>query len=154
DFEVEGYLAKPEYTRGNRNYITLIVKGRYNKSKALIDAIIRGYDTLLPNHPYPIGVIAIKMDPSLTEVNVHPTKLEIRFSKERSLIDMVENMVNKTFKSVSLIPEMQGPKKEKIQTEQSTMHLDPTSYIPESISSQNEDITRNEIQDIKPDIQN
>src|SRR5699024_12006018 len=65
-----------------------------------------------------------------------------------------ENMVNKAFKSVSLIPEMQGPKKEKIQTEQSTMHLDPTSYIPESISSQNEDITRNEIQDIKPDIQN
>src|SRR5699024_6343659 len=67
---------------------------------------------------------------------------------------MVENMVNKTFKSVSLIPEIQGPKKEKIQTEQSTMHLDQTSYIPESISSQNEDITRNEIQDIKPDIQN
>src|SRR5699024_11843239 len=77
-----------------------------------------------------------------------------RFSKERSLIDMVENMVNKAFKSVSLIPEMQGPKKEKIQTEQSTMHLDPTSYIPESISSQNEDIIRNEIKDIKPDIQN
>ncbi|HLR24023.1 MAG TPA: DNA mismatch repair endonuclease MutL [Pseudogracilibacillus sp.] len=154
DFEVEAYLAKPEYTRANRNYITLIVNGRYIKSNALIHAIIRGYDTLLPIHRYPIAVIAIKMDPVLTDVNVHPTKLEIRFSKERSLIDMVENMVNKAFKSVSLIPEMQGPKKEKIQTEQSTMHLDPTSYIPESISSQNEDITRNEIQDIKPDIQN
>src|SRR5699024_6701550 len=67
---------------------------------------------------------------------------------------MVDNMVNKAVKSVSLIPEMQGSKKENILTEQSTMHLDPTSYIPESISSQNEEITRNEIQDIKPDIKN
>src|SRR5699024_6870667 len=157
DFEVEAYLAKPEYTRANRNYITLIVNGRYIKSNALIHAIIRGYDTLLPIHRYPIAVIAIKMDPVLTDVNVHPTKLEIRFSKERSLIDMVENMVNNAFKSVSLIPEMQGQKKEKIQTEQSTMHLDPTSHVSESGSLQKEDINRNEfhhIQDIKPDIQN
>src|SRR5699024_12413810 len=72
----------------------------------------------------------------------------------KSLINMDENIVNKTYKSVSRNPEMQGLKKEKIQTEQSTMHLDQTSYIPESISSQNEYITRNEIQDIKPDIQN
>src|SRR5699024_11292444 len=101
--------------RANRYFISLIVIGRYIKCNALIHAIIRGYDTLLPIHRYPIAVIATKMDPVLTDVNVHPTKLETRFSKERSLIDMVENMVNKAFKSVTLIPEIQCPKKEKIQ---------------------------------------
>lgn len=156
DFVVEAYLAKPEYTRANRNYITLIVNGRYIKSNALIHAIIRGYDTLLPIHRYPIAVIAIKMDPVLTDVNVHPTKLEIRFSKERSLIDLVENMVNNAFKSVSLIPEMQGPKKEKIQTEQSTMHLDPTFDVSDSFSIQNKEMEQSEIQhiqDTKSDVQ-
>src|SRR5699024_12457614 len=106
DFEVEAYLAKPEYTRANRNYITLIVNGRYIKSNALIHAIIRGYDTLLPIHRYPIAVIAIKMDPVLTDVNVHPTKLEIGFSKERTLNDMFENHVTKALTYYSFLQEM------------------------------------------------
>lgn len=133
DFEMEAYMVKPEYTRANRNYMTLIVNGRYIKSNALIHAIIRGYDTLLPIHRYPIAVIAINMDPVLTDVNVHPTKLEIRFSKERELIDMLESLVNRAFKSATLIPEMETPKRKKLQTEQSTMNFNPVPDVPESV---------------------
>lgn len=120
DFQIEGFIAKPEYTRANRNYITLIVNGRYIKSHALTHAIIRGYDNLLPIHRYPIAVISIVMDPILTDVNVHPTKMEIRFSKERELVDLVEHTIRQTFKSMTLIPEISKKPKEKLNTDQTS----------------------------------
>ena len=120
DFQIEGFIAKPEYTRANHNYITLIVNGRYIKSHALTHAIIRGYDNLLPIHRYPIAVISIVMDPILTDVNVHPTKMEIRFSKERELVDLVEHTIRQTFKSMTLIPEISKKPKEKLNTDQTS----------------------------------
>ena len=129
DFTIDAYIARPEFTRANRNYITFIVNGRYIKSNALTHAIIRGYDTLLPIHRNPIAVVSITMDPILTDVNVHPTKLEIRFSKEHILVDMLEKMVNQAFKSVSLIPEMTQPKKQKLHTEQRAMDFPPDAVL-------------------------
>src|SRR5690606_4973393 len=79
DFEVEAFLVKPEITRANRNYMTLIVNGRYIRNFRLAEAIIRGYGTLLPIHRYPIAILYITLDPVLVDVNVHPTKLEVRF---------------------------------------------------------------------------
>ena len=104
DFKVDGFIAKPEITRSNRNYITIIVNGRYIKSPALTQAILRAYDTLLPIHRYPIAVISIQLDPILVDVNVHPTKLEIRFSKEKELINLIERMIRDVFKKQTLIP--------------------------------------------------
>src|SRR5699024_11540819 len=78
-FDIEGFIAKPNQTRANRNFITIIVNGRYIKSHALTHAIVRAYDTLLMIHRYPIVVLAITLDPILIDVNVHPTKLEVRF---------------------------------------------------------------------------
>src|SRR5699024_5572242 len=123
DFRVEGFVAKPEYTRANRNYITIIVNGRYIKSNALVHAIIRAYDTLLPIHRYPIAVIAIELDPILVDVNVHPTKLEVRFSKEKELIQMLETMIRKALRSSSLIPKVEQKPKPKLQTEQDTLQF-------------------------------
>jgi len=104
DFEVEGFIAKPNYTRANRNFITIIVNGRYIKSHALTHAIIRAYDTLLMIHRYPIVVLSITLDPILVDVNVHPTKLEVRFSKEKELIALIESTIRDTFKQTNLIP--------------------------------------------------
>ncbi|HLR54566.1 MAG TPA: DNA mismatch repair endonuclease MutL [Pseudogracilibacillus sp.] len=130
DFSIEGFIAKPTTTRANRNYITFLVNGRYVKSNALTHAIVRAYDTLLPIHRYPVAVIAIKLDPILVDVNVHPTKLEVRFSKEKALIDMLESMIRSTLRSTSLIPKMEHQPKQRTATEQATMDFNPSPQTP------------------------
>lgn len=110
DFKIKGYIAKPEVTRASRNYISIILNGRYIKSIPLNQAIIRGYHTLLPIGRSPIVVISIEMDPILVDVNVHPTKLEARFSKDKELFTIVENLIRNTFRQVRLIPDIAKPK--------------------------------------------
>jgi DNA mismatch repair protein MutL len=126
DFKIDGYIAKPEYTRANRNYITWIVNGRYIKSYLLTQAVNRAYDTLLPIHRFPIAVIAIEMDPVLVDVNVHPTKLEVRFSKEKELMALLEGIVRKTLQGVRLIPEIKQKPKQVIHSKQDEMSFDFT----------------------------
>lgn len=113
DFEIEGYIAKPEVTRASRNYISTMINGRYIKSIPLNQAIIRGYHTLLPIGKSPIVVLSIKMDPILVDVNVHPTKLEVRFSKDKELFSLVESLVRDRFREITLIPEMKQVEKPK-----------------------------------------
>lgn len=128
DFKIDGFIAKPEITRSNRRFITLIVNGRYIKSPALSHAIIRAYDTLLPIHRYPIVVLSIQLDPILIDVNVHPTKLEIRFSKEKELIALIERMIRDVFKKQTLIPTIEEKPKsiqEKVKSEQEKFVFSP-----------------------------
>ncbi|WP_010530704.1 DNA mismatch repair endonuclease MutL [Lentibacillus jeotgali] len=113
DFSIEGYIAKPEVTRASRNYISTIVNGRYIKSMQLTQAIIRGYHTLLPIGRSPLVVLAIEMDPVLVDVNVHPTKLEVRFSKDKALFTAIEETIQAAFRNASLIPEMEQKHPEK-----------------------------------------
>jgi DNA mismatch repair protein MutL len=106
DFKIHGYIAKPEITRASRSYISIILNGRYIKSIPLNQAIIRGYHTLLPIGRSPIVVLMIEMDPILVDVNVHPTKLEARFSKDKELFALVEEMIRGSFRQIRLIPEI------------------------------------------------
>lgn len=106
DFEIEGFISKPELTRASRSYISTIINGRYIRSNSLIHAINRAYHTLLPIRRMPIVVLSIKMDPILVDVNVHPTKLEVRFSKERELFAAIEEMIQDKFSQTTLIPEV------------------------------------------------
>lgn len=123
DFEVEAFLVKPEITRANRNYMTLIVNGRYIRNFRLAEAIIRGYGTLLPIHRYPIAILYITLDPVLVDVNVHPTKLEVRFSKEQELMEVIERLIRETFKKETLIPEVKHRQTKKRKTEQKAFQL-------------------------------
>ncbi|MFC3040001.1 DNA mismatch repair endonuclease MutL [Virgibacillus xinjiangensis] len=133
DFTIEGYIAKPEVTRANRSYISTIINGRYIKSIPLTQAIIRAYHTLLPIGRYPIVVLAIQMDPILVDVNVHPTKLEVRFSKEKELFALIEDTIRRKFREATLIPEVQQKPVKKERTEQ--QHLDfNTPQAPENTS--------------------
>lgn len=114
DFSIEGFIAKPEVTRASRNYISTIINGRYIKSIPLAQAIIRGYHTLLPIGRLPVVVLSITMDPILVDVNVHPTKLEVRFSKDKELFAAIEETIRTKFRETSLIPEPEiGQKQEK-----------------------------------------
>jgi len=107
DFEISGYISKPEVSRASRAYISTIINGRYIRSIALSQAISRAYHTLLTIRRSPIVVLSIKMDPILVDVNVHPTKLEVRFSKERELFVAIEEMIRSTLNQTSLIPEIE-----------------------------------------------
>lgn len=127
DFTIDGYIAKPTETRSNRNYMTFIVNGRYVKSNALTHAILRGYNKLLMVHRYPISVVSITLDPVLTDVNVHPTKLEIRFSKEKELITLLEEAVSQHLKQINLIPKIERKEKQKLATEQAAFGFETNS---------------------------
>ncbi len=115
DYVVNGFICKPEHTRSNRHYISIFINGRYIKNFVLNKAIIEGYHTLLPIGRYPIVYLNIEMDPILVDVNVHPTKLEVRLSKEQLLYDLINQKIKEAFRGMSLIPdtslEKQKPKK-------------------------------------------
>ncbi|MFC5648407.1 DNA mismatch repair endonuclease MutL [Paenibacillus solisilvae] len=94
DYDLRGYISKPEQTRANRNGITLVVNGRYIRSFVINQAIMQAYHTLLPINRYPMIVLEIGMHPSLLDVNVHPSKMEVRFSKEAELRQFIEETVS------------------------------------------------------------
>ncbi|WP_442604023.1 DNA mismatch repair endonuclease MutL [Paenibacillus sp. KN14-4R] len=104
DYQVHGFISLPEITRANRGGITLIINGRYVRNFAINAAILQGYHTLLPINRYPIVVLHIDMDPSLIDVNVHPSKLEVRFSKETELTQSVDQLIKMTLGREVLIP--------------------------------------------------
>ncbi|RKQ37556.1 DNA mismatch repair endonuclease MutL [Oceanobacillus halophilus] len=132
DFSIEGYIAKPEVTRASRNYISTIINGRYIKSIPLSQAIIRGYHTLLPIGRSPIVVLSIKMDPILVDVNVHPTKLEVRFSKDKELFSELEELIRNKFRELTLIPEMETQKpKAKEKSYQHMMNFESSTVVNE-----------------------
>lgn len=130
DFKISGFIAKPEITRASRNYISILLNGRYIKSIPLNQAIIRGYHTLLPIGRSPIAVLAIEMDPYLVDVNVHPTKLEARFSKDKELFTLVEQLIQDTFRQTRLIPEIEQKPVEKPRPSiQHTMDFDRSAIL-------------------------
>ena len=113
DFHVSGYLIRPEVTRSHRNFINLSVNQRFIKNFRLSQSVIKGYHTLQPKDKYPIAVINIDMDPKIVDVNVHPAKTEVRFSKEHELNQLIEDTVRNALRSETLIPDVEKkPEKE------------------------------------------
>lgn len=133
DFSISGWAALPEITRASRNYITTMINGRFIKNYALVRAIQEGYHTLLPIGRFPIVMINIEMDPILVDVNVHPSKMEVRFSKEAELNELVTQSIKAAFKTKELIPAgLQRDKpKEVVQHEQPSFDLDHLPRVKE-----------------------
>ncbi|MFR7897671.1 DNA mismatch repair endonuclease MutL [Turicibacter sanguinis] len=107
DFEIYGFLSDPIINRASRNYVTIIVNGRAIRNYNLMRSIIEAYHTLLPKDKYPIVVLNLKLDPILVDVNVHPAKLEVRFSQEESLKTFIYHELRNVLKQVEYIPETQ-----------------------------------------------
>lgn len=105
DFKLSGYVSLPEVTRASRNYISVIINGRYIKNFALNKAIVAGYRSKLMVGRFPVAVIEIAMDPLLVDVNVHPTKQEVRLSKEKELMALIEEAIYESLQKEQLIPE-------------------------------------------------
>ncbi|AOZ91139.1 DNA mismatch repair endonuclease MutL [Paenibacillus crassostreae] len=105
DFSMQGFVSLPEWTRSNRNGISTIVNGRYIRSNGLNHALLRAYHTLLPINRYPLVILSLTMHPSIVDVNVHPAKLEVRFSKESELYPFVEQAIHAVLRQEVLIPQ-------------------------------------------------
>lgn len=105
DYKVSGHVTLPEMTRASRNYMTLIVNGRWVKSNAINHAILDAYHTYLPIGRSPISVINVEGDPYLTDVNVHPSKQHIRMSKEGELLALIKESIQKAIRKNTIVPD-------------------------------------------------
>ncbi|MFC6260447.1 DNA mismatch repair endonuclease MutL [Levilactobacillus fujinensis] len=145
DFQVKGYVSLPELTRASRQYISLLLNGRYIHNFQLSKALVAGYGSKLMVGRYPVAVLDITMDPLLVDVNVHPTKQEVRISQEPELTKLIQETVFKRLSQENLIPdvfsEMPQNKHEASTTDQLTMALNDVSAkydmstMPTSMSS-------------------
>ncbi|MCO6541455.1 MAG: DNA mismatch repair endonuclease MutL [Lactobacillus sp.] len=104
DFTISGFISLPQQTRASRNYISLLVNNRYIINYQLTKALLAGYGSKLMVGRYPLAVVHIKMAPLLVDVNVHPTKREVRLSKEDQLIDLITTTVAAKLQQLNLIP--------------------------------------------------
>lgn len=96
NIKVKGHLISPQITRSRRNDISIFVNGRYIKNYSITQAIINGYQQYLMTNRYPIAVVSIEMDPYLLDVNIHPQKLEVKFSNESILKYQIETIIKNT----------------------------------------------------------
>ena len=105
DFQLEGFISLPQQTRANRQYISLLINGRYIINFPLIKAVLAGYGSKLMVGRYPVAVVQIQMDPLLVDVNVHPTKREVRLSKEEQLATLIQQTIAAKLSQLNLIPD-------------------------------------------------
>ncbi len=106
DYYINGYISYPEVTKGNRNSITTLVNGRVIKNNELNKCIVDCYHTYIHKDRYPVIVLNIDVDPILIDINIHPTKMDIKFSKMDTLKDLVIDLVTKRLEELTLIPEV------------------------------------------------
>lgn len=102
EFSIEGYVSKIDTSRASKNHIITLINHRYVKNAMSIDAINSVYRAYLADNRFPIAVINIEVDPYLVDVNVHPSKLEVRFSKEYELRDLIVKGISEALESVNL----------------------------------------------------
>lgn len=101
-----GFLGKPEINRANRNFEIYYVNGRFIKSNIISKAIEEGYRKYVMQHKFPFAVLHIQIDSQEIDVNVHPAKLEIRFTNQAGLYDFISRHIAKTLQGIELIPEV------------------------------------------------
>ena len=103
---VSGYIGKPLISRGNRNFENYYINGRYMKSQIVAKAIEEAYKPYLMNHQYPFIVLYLTMDEELMDVNVHPTKMEVRFANGEQLYQTLLHMLRDVLQGRDLVPEV------------------------------------------------
>jgi len=104
--KIKCFLAQPIVNKSRKSAITLIINGRDVKNYSVMNSIIEGYDTYIPIGKYPLAVVFVKLDPMLIDVNVHPTKKEVRLSSEDLLKDLIKTTIKNTLYKSRLIPEI------------------------------------------------
>ena len=128
---VSGYIGKPLISRGNRNYENYYINGRYVKSNIIAKAIEDAYKDFTMQHKYPFTVLHFWLDGNDIDVNVHPTKMELRFSHRQEVYDFVYRAVKETLIEPELIPrvEISKPAEEKNVPEKKVPEVHDEAYF-------------------------
>lgn len=122
---IEGYLGKPVLVRSNRNFEIYFINGRFVRSNVVAKALEEGYREYLMQHKFPLCVLHITMDTSAVDVNVHPTKMDVRFSNTLGVTDFIGSAVYHTLKNHEMIPDavLEDEKEEKRQEREAQKEL-------------------------------
>ena len=145
---ITGYIGKPVISRGNRGYETYFINGRYIKSSLIAKGIEDAYRTFMMQHKYPFTVLHIAMDGELLDVNVHPTKMELRFSNQEELYRLIQKTVREGLTRQELIPQVRLTEEAKekktasvpeAKAEQPKKQAEDRSKLPEERPKQAED---------------
>lgn len=105
-FSVDGFIGKPIIARGNRNFESYFINGRYIKSTLIAKALEDGYRGFMMQHKYPFTVLTISLDGTLVDVNVHPNKMELRFSNGEILYQQLTALLSTRLRESELIPKV------------------------------------------------
>ena len=134
DYSIDGYIVKPFLTRVSRNYMHVFLNGRMVHTYHLYKAVQDGYEDFIVKGRYPIVILNIQMDPQLLDVNVHPSKWEVRLSKEKQLEYLLKDQIRNTLKNTVLAPaaEIQKPKQEYYQP----LQMDTDALMPQKTEEQ------------------
>ncbi len=103
---LSGYLGKPSGNRSNRNYELYFLNGRFIRSNLVARAIEEGYKSYLMQHKYPFCVLMMEVEPSRVDVNVHPAKMEVRFTEEMRIYEFLASSVREVLDAHEMIPEI------------------------------------------------
>lgn len=150
---VSGYIGKPLISRGNRNYENYYINGRYVKSNIIAKAIEDGYKDFTMQHKYPFTVLHFWLDGNEIDVNVHPTKMELRFSHQQEVYDFVYRTVKETLIEPDLIPrvELSKPVKEMAAPEKKVPEVHDEAYfmrkMKERVESYHRQASQAEVKD-------
>ena len=110
DYEISGFISLPEVNKSSRNSIVTLVNGRIVRNSELNRWINEGYHSLKPDNRYPVVVLNIKVDTSIVDVNIHPTKMDIKFGKQEELNELVYQTIKNKLKEKTLIPHIETKK--------------------------------------------
>lgn len=116
DYEIDGYISLPEVTRRTKNNMITLVNGRVIKNYELNNTINDAYHTFKEDSRYPIVVLNIKADPVLLDVNIHPTKLDVKFSNFENLTELITQSITSALKTKLLIPKIEAKEKISVPT--------------------------------------
>ena len=150
DYVISGYVSYPEAAKASRNVMTTLVNGRVIKNQALNRAILDTYHTYIPKDKYPVIVINISVDPILVDINIHPQKMDIKFSKLDELLNLVTSLIEKKLKEILLIPHASVRNIETIYEVEDSLPLEK----PKSIFDDDNDIKiEKEVEEVSFDFQ-
>lgn len=150
DYVISGYVSYPEVAKASRNVMTTLVNGRVIKNQALNRAILDTYHTYIPKDKYPVIVINISVDPILVDINIHPQKMDIKFSKLDELLNLVTSLIEKKLKEILLIPHASVRNIETIYEVEDSLPLEK----PKSIFDEDNDIKiEKEVEEVSFDFQ-
>lgn len=150
DYVISGYVSYPEAAKTSRNVMTTLVNGRVIKNQALNRAILDTYHTYIPKDKYPVIVINVAVDPILVDINIHPQKMDIKFSKLDELLNLVTSLIEKKLKEILLIPHASVRNIETIYEVEDSLPLEK----PKSIFDDDNDIKiEKEVEEVSFDFQ-